>query len=93
MPCVCHENARHLCLKCLAFQEQTHGISGVNSRYFGSKPAVFRKQTRGIPEANPRHSGNGPCRIVKLRFLRFKPISIYTDWYYYIYIYIIYHLR
>lgn len=23
MPCVCHENARHLCLKCLAFQEQT----------------------------------------------------------------------
>ena len=26
LPCVCHENARHLCLKCLAFQEQTHGI-------------------------------------------------------------------
>ena len=25
-----------------------------------------------------------------MRFLRFKPISIYTDWYYYIYIYIIY---
>ena len=45
MPCVCHENARHLCLKCLAFQEQTHGISEANPRHSGSKPAAFRKRT------------------------------------------------
>lgn len=79
-----------LLLKCQAFQTQMPGVFMTNTRHFGSKLTVFRKQTRGIPEANPRHSGNGPCRIVKLRFLRFKPISIYTDWYYYIYIYIIY---
>lgn len=78
-----------LLLKCQAFQTQMPGVFMTNTRHFGSKLTVFRKQTRGIPEANPRHSGNGPCRIVKLRFLRFKPISIYTDWYYYIYIYIL----
>lgn len=70
-----------LLLKCQAFQTQMPGVFMTNTRHFGSKLTVFRKQTRGIPETDP-------CRIVKLRFLRFKPISIYTDWYYYIYIYI-----
>ena len=45
MPWVCSWNARHFKHKCRAFSWQTHGISGVNSRYFGSKPAVFRKRT------------------------------------------------
>ena len=45
MPWVCSWNARHFKHKCRAFSWQTHGISGVNSRYFGSKPAAFRKRT------------------------------------------------
>gem|GEM_PF-4855106 len=40
MPCVCHENARHLCLKCLAFQEQTHGIFFLNNSLFKNKLQV-----------------------------------------------------
>lgn len=72
-----------LLLKCQAFQTQMPGVFMTNTRHFGSKLTVFRKQTRGIPETDLAG------RIVKLRFLRFKPISIYTDWYYYIYIYYI----
>lgn len=60
-----------LLLKCQAFQTQMPGVFMTNTRYFGSKPAVFRKRT---------------LQDIKLRFLRFKPISIYTDWLYYIYI-------
>jgi hypothetical protein len=41
MPCVCHENARHLCLKCLAFQEQTHGIFFLNNSLFKNKLQVI----------------------------------------------------
>ena len=68
-----------LLLKCQAFQTQMPGVFMTNTRHFGSKLTVFRKQTRGIPETDL-------ARIVKLRFLRFKPISIYTDWYLFIYI-------